>query len=156
MKSKFSTSWTGSVQPRKQRKYKANAPLHTRHKFLSANLGKDLRKKHDKRNFPIRKGDEVLIMRGTFKKKKAKVDSVDLIRSRVTLENIQRKKKDGNKISVYFSPSSLQIQTLTLEDKKRIKSIEKGKKVKVKETINTTKPKENKGEKNASDKNTSK
>src|SRR3989344_6071353 len=117
MKNKFSTNWLSSKQPRKQRKYLANAPLHLKHKFLSAHLSKDLRKKHNKRAFPVRKGDEVLIMRGSFKKKKAKVSIVDLKRSRLSLENIQRAKKDGTKINVWFHPSSLQIISLNLDDK---------------------------------------
>lgn len=121
MKSKFSTSWNSSKQPRKQRKFKANAPLHKKHKFLSANLSESLRNKHAKRSLPLRKGDEVLIMRGQFKKKKAKVDSVNLIHSFVVLEGINRSKKDGTKIIVKFSPSNLQIVSLNLDDKKRMK-----------------------------------
>ena len=123
MKKKFSTSWLSSTKPRKQRKYRANAPLHTKHKFLSANLSKSLREKYGKRSLPLRKGDEVLVMRGSFRKKKAKADSIDLIRSRVTLEGINRTKKDGSKIPVKFSPSSLQITIIDLEDKKRLKKV---------------------------------
>jgi large subunit ribosomal protein L24 len=59
MKKEFSTQWNASKQPRKQRKYLANAPTHTRHKFISANLTKELRKKYGKRNFPLRKEDSV-------------------------------------------------------------------------------------------------
>jgi large subunit ribosomal protein L24 len=125
MKAKFSTSWTGSVQPRKQRKYRYNAPLHIKHKFLSANLSKSLREKYGKRSLPLRKGDEVLVMRGSSRKKRAKISSIDLTRSRVTLEGIQRTKKDGSKVNVYFSPSSLQVQTLNLEDTKRLASLGK-------------------------------
>src|SRR3972149_4386404 len=120
MKSKFSTSWIASSQPRKQRKFIANAPLHIKHKFLSANLSKELRIKYSKRNLPLRKGDDVLIMRGAFRKKKAKVSSVDLKNTRIALEGIQRAKKDGSKVNVFFHPSVLQIQTLNLEDKQRI------------------------------------
>ena len=69
MKQKFSIHWKSSKQPRKQRKYAANAPLHLRKKFVSANLSKDLRKKQGKRNIPLRKGDIVKIMRGKFKGK---------------------------------------------------------------------------------------
>lgn len=127
MKQKFSTSWTGSKQPRKQRKYLANAPLHTKHKFLSAPLSKELRKKHGKRSIPVRKGDEVLVMRGTFKKKKAKIIKVDPNRTRVALEGIQRTKKDGSKVNIYFNPSSLQIQTLNDEDKERLKKLSNSK-----------------------------
>jgi large subunit ribosomal protein L24 len=120
MKSKFSSHWQSSRLPRKQRKYLANAPIHTRHKFLSAQLSKSLRAKYGKRNIPLRKGDEVLVMRGSFKKKKAKIASVNVKKTRVTLENIQRTKKDGTKVNVYFHPSALQIQILNVDDKKRI------------------------------------
>jgi len=127
MKSKFSTHWLSSTQPRKQRKFRANAPKHTKHKFLSANLSKTLRQKYSKRSLPLRKGDEVLVMRGSFKKKKSKVTTVEIVRSRVSLENITRTKKDGTKINVWFSPSSLQIQTLNLDDQSRIKVLNRGK-----------------------------
>lgn len=127
MKSKFSTSWLSSIQPRKQRKYFYNAPLHKKHKFLSAQLSKSLREKYGKRNLPLRKGDEVLVMRGSFRKKKAKIISSDLKASRIILEGIQRSKKDGTKVNVYFHPSSLQIQSLNIEDKKRLASLNKNK-----------------------------
>ncbi len=124
MKRKFSTHWQSSTQPRKQRKYKHNAPLHTRHKFLNANLSKSLRQKHGKRSLPLRKGDEVFVMRGSFKKKKAKIETIDLKKSRVSLDNINRTKKDGTKVAVWFNPSSVQIQTLNLDDQARIKKLE--------------------------------
>lgn len=141
MKSEFSTAWLSSSKPRKQRKFAYNAPFHIKHIFLSANLSKELRKKHGKRSLPLRKGDEVLVMRGSFAKKKAKVSLVDLKRTRIALENIQRTKKDGTKVNVWFHPSSLQIQTLVLDDKKRLDSIERKTKT---------------GEKNASNKSSSK
>ena len=123
MKQEFSTSWLSSKQPRKQRKYVYNAPLHLKHKFLSSLLSKDLRKKYGKRNLPLRKGDEVLIMRGSFKKKKAKVSSVNLKRTLAILEGIQRTKKDGSKVNIPFHPSVLQIVSLNLDDKKRLDSL---------------------------------
>ena len=123
MKSEFSTAWNSSSQVRKQRKYRFNAPLHLRHKFLSAHLSKELRKKYGKRSLPLRTGDEVLVMRGSFKKKKAKVVSVDVSNSRVTLEGLQRSKRDGSKISVYFDPRSLKIETIGSEDKERMAAI---------------------------------
>ena len=125
MKSKFSTSWNSSTKPRKQRKFRANAPLHKKHKFLSANLSKSLRQKYGKRSLPLRKGDDVLIMRGSSKKKKAKVVSVNLKKSLVTLEGMQRTKKDGTKVAIFFHPSSLQIQELELKDSKRFISSNK-------------------------------
>ncbi|MEK6936215.1 MAG: 50S ribosomal protein L24 [Nanoarchaeota archaeon] len=127
MKKLFSTSWKSSRQPRKQRKYVFNAPLHIRHKLVSANLSKELRKKYGKRSFPLRKGDNVKIMVGEFKKKLGKIVSVDLKRLRISIEGIQRTKKDGSKVNVWFDSSNLQIQELNLEDKKRINAISRGK-----------------------------
>jgi len=120
MKTKFATSWKSSEQVRKQRKYRYEAPLHIKHKFLSAPLSKELRKKHGIRNLPVRTGDEVSILRGTFASKKAKVMKVDTKKSKVTLEGITRKKADGTKINVYFDPSKLQIIALKLDDSRRI------------------------------------
>ena len=73
MKRKFSTSWKSSKQPRKQRKYLANAPLHLKRKLLSVNLSKALREKVGKRNVVVKKGDKVKAMRGKFKNKQGKV-----------------------------------------------------------------------------------
>src|SRR3989344_5196133 len=125
MKKQFSTKWTGSKQPRKQRKFRFNAPLHIRHKMISANLSKELRKKHGKRNFPLRKEDKVRIMTGEFKKKTGKIESVDLKKIRVSIAGINRTKKDGTKVAVYFHPSNLQITELNLDDKKRKLSLER-------------------------------
>ena len=80
MKRKFSISWKGSKQPRKQRKYRANATLHIRHKMISSNFSKELKKRYGKRNFPIRKGDNVKIMKGEFKGKTGKIDIINFPR----------------------------------------------------------------------------
>jgi large subunit ribosomal protein L24 len=125
MKKEFSTTWKSSKQPRKQRKYLANAPLHIRKKFVSINLSKELRKKHSKRNMSVRKGDVVQIMRGKFKGKKGKVTEVKLKISKILIEGIQVKKQDGSKVGVRMQPSNLQIIELDLEDRKRNKILER-------------------------------
>ena len=119
MKQKFSQYWKASKQPRKQRKYLANAPLHLKRKLLSANLSKELRKKYARRSFPVRKGDNVRIMRGKFKRKTGKIGLINLKKGYVTIEGIQIAKKDGTKVNVKFNASKLQIQELNLDDKKR-------------------------------------
>ncbi|MFH1711292.1 MAG: 50S ribosomal protein L24 [Nanoarchaeota archaeon] len=112
MKKKFSTKWKASSQVRKQRKYRFNAPLHIKQKFMASNLSKDLRKKMEKRNIEVRKGDVVKVMRGKLAGKSGKVASVDLKKQRVTIEGLQNQKKDGTKINVYFNPSKIQITDL--------------------------------------------
>jgi len=147
MKREFSTGWIGSKQPRKQRKYRYNAPLHLRHKMISANLSKELRKKYGKRNLPLRKDDEIKIMIGEFKNKKGKVEKIDLKKLKVGIMGIHRTKKDGSKVGVWFDPSNLQILDLNMNDKLRKEAIERkkietkkkpGKKI-IKETKNSEK-----------------
>lgn len=113
----------------------ANAPLHTRKKFVSVNLSKELRTKHGKRNIPVRKGDSVKIVRGKFKGKKGKIIKVNLKISKVNVEGIQVKKQDGSKVDIKLQPSNLQIIELNLEDRKR--KIEKTKENASKKTKST-------------------
>jgi len=117
---KLSRYWRSSTQPRKQRKWRFNAPLHAKHKLISAHLSEDLRKSIKKRSLPLRKGDEVVVMRGNFKKKSGKVSKIDLSESKVYIEGIKRKKVSGQEVEVAFDPSNLLIKKIT-EDKGRFK-----------------------------------
>jgi large subunit ribosomal protein L24 len=125
MKSLFSTTWKSSVQPRKQRKYLANAPNHLQQKQLSVNLDKDLRKKYGMRSIEVRKNDEVKIMRGKFKKKQGKVLKVDYKYTKVQVEGIEIKKGDGESTLVWLRPSNLKIIKLDDSDKRRMKRTKK-------------------------------
>jgi len=124
MKNKFSKHWKSSKQPRKQRKYRRNAPMNILRKFLSVHLSKDLIKKYGKRNIPIRKGDKVKISRGQFKKKTGKAEKIFLKRGKVLIEGITLTKKDGSKVPYLLQPSNLIITELNLEDKMRKKILE--------------------------------
>ncbi|MEM7821232.1 MAG: 50S ribosomal protein L24 [Candidatus Aenigmatarchaeota archaeon] len=114
-----------SKKARKQRKFLFNAPLHVRRKILSAHLSKELKEKYKRRAFPIRRGDEVEVMSGEFKKRKGKVIRVDLKKYHVYIEGITRKRTDGSERLVPFHPSKLKITSLNLEDKKRMKILER-------------------------------
>jgi len=92
---------------------------------MSVNFSKELRKKHGKRNFPVVKGDNIKIMKGEFKNKTGKVDSINLKKLRIVIDGIYRTKKDGAKVSVYFDPSNLQIKELNLDDNKRKVALER-------------------------------
>ncbi|MFA5176449.1 MAG: 50S ribosomal protein L24 [Candidatus Nanoarchaeia archaeon] len=119
MKQDFSKSWKSSKQPRKQRKYRYNAPLHIKGKFLNVHLSKDLKKKYNKRSIRIRKGDTVKVMKGQFKKVTGKIVSVNLGKCKVTIENVQHIRRDGTKSYYPIYPSNLIITNLNLDDKKR-------------------------------------
>lgn len=128
MKKEFSTKWVASKQPRKQRKYRANAPLHLKKKFISVNLSKELRKKHERRNAVVKKDDTVKIMKGKFKGKSGKIIKVFLKVSKVTIEGIQASKQDGSKVGIKMQPSNLQITALNMEGNKRFDKIKSEKK----------------------------
>jgi large subunit ribosomal protein L24 len=139
MKQEFSNAWNSSTQTRKQRKYRANAPLHIKGDFLSGHLSKELRKKYGTRSIRIRKGDDVKIMLGKFKGKSGKVTEVNTKKQKVTIDGMQNKKKDGTKINAFFNTSNLIITQLNVDDKKRFKrskvKIEKKKETSKKEKL---------------------
>lgn len=114
-----------SKQPRKQRKFRNNAPLHIKQKFVGANLSKDLRKKYGIRSIGLRKGDQVKVMRGDFKKKNGSVDIIKLNKGKVIISGIDLTKKDGSKVPVFIQPSNLMITELNLDDKRRKEILER-------------------------------
>ncbi len=127
MKKEWSPKWISSSQARKQRKFRHNAPLHVRHKMLSAHLSKDLRHQYKIRSFPVRKGDELQVMRGKFRKFKGTVERIDMRALKVYIDGVKTKKTDGREVSVALEPSNLKIVRFNLEDKKRQKALERKK-----------------------------
>jgi len=125
MKKEFSKNWKASKQPRKQRKYVMESPLHLRNKLVSAHLSKDLIKKYSIRNIPLRKGDKVKVMRGKFKKTSGTVTDVDLKKLRILVSGVEMTKKDGSKSSIPLHPSKVMITELGSDDKRRLKNIVK-------------------------------
>jgi large subunit ribosomal protein L24 len=118
-----------SKKPRKQRKFLYNAPLHLRRKMISAHLSKELREKYKRRSFPLRKGDEVKVMRGEFKGTIGKVVRIDTKEYKVYVDSVKKKRSIGTEYLVPLSPSNLMITKLNLDDKYRVKMLERGKNV---------------------------
>lgn len=108
-----------SKQPRKQRKARYNAPLHIRHKFMSAALSDELRDKYGKRSFPLRKGDTVRVVRGDDKGKEGKVRTVDLKGEKITVEGVVVARSDLSEVPRTVHPSNVVITKLELKDKLR-------------------------------------
>ena len=117
----FSKKWKSSSKPRKQVKYRANAPLHTRHKFLNAKLSKDASKKYGIKRIAVRKGDKVKIMRGQFKGKTGKINRVDMLNTRIYIDGIERTKTEGSKSFYPIHPSNVIAVELVMDDKRRNK-----------------------------------
>ncbi len=120
-----------SKKPRKQRRFLYNAPLHLKRKMLAAHLSKELREKYKRRSLPLRKGDEILVMRGKFKGRAGKVSRVNLKKYRVYIEGITRKRTVGTEVQVPIHSSNLQTTNLNLVDKRRIRILERKEGVKI-------------------------
>ena len=147
MKSKFNKNWNRSVQPRKQRKFLHNSPNHILRKQMASPLDKSLKEKHKRNSIEVIKGDEVKVMRGKMKGKQGKVSISDIIHCRVQIEGINKSKKTGDKVGVWFHPSKIKIISLNDKDERRFK------KIKIKEDKNKMENKnKSEGEKNAPEK----
>ena len=121
----WSPKWKSSKQPRKQRKYRAKAPLHAKRKMMKSHLSKNLRKEYGKRSMGIRKGDEVIVMRGRHKKIAGKITDVDMKNLKVYVDNAKIKKVSGQEVQVGIDPSNIVITKISLDDKKRIKALKR-------------------------------
>lgn len=121
MKAKHSTAWIASTQPRKQRKYRYNAPLHIKSKFLTAHVVKELRDKHKIRSLRVRTGDKVRVLRGQYKGREGKVDRVDSKNCKVFVNKVDFLKKDGaTRVPYPLDASNLIIVEFEGTDKKRV------------------------------------
>jgi large subunit ribosomal protein L24 len=93
--------------------------------MMAAHLSAELRKKYKRRALPVRRGDEVEIMRGGFKGRKGKITRVDTKKYRVYIEGVTRKRTSGTLASVPIHPSKLRLVRLDLTDKWRRRILER-------------------------------
>ncbi|KAI6648847.1 hypothetical protein LOD99_7108 [Oopsacas minuta] len=108
---------------RKCRKAHFGSSSHIRRKMMSAPLSKELRQKHSIRAMPIRKDDEVTVVRGTNKggAQGSKVIAVYRKRWVIHIDKIQRDRANGITAKVGIHPSNVIITKLKMtEDRKRI------------------------------------
>ncbi len=117
----WSKSWVSSKDSSKQRKYRYNAPLHIKSKFLRVTLSEKLRKEYKKRNIRVKVGDIVKVMRGDFKGKTGTVTKVDVKKGKVFSDKIVRRKANGEEVLVPLEPSNLMIIELDVSDSRRFK-----------------------------------
>ena len=64
-------------------------------------------------------------MRGKFRGKHGKVGIVDIKRTRIQVEGVQRAKKGGEKVETWFHPSNVKIIVLNDSDNRRMKRLKK-------------------------------
>jgi large subunit ribosomal protein L24 len=117
-----------SKQRRKQRLSLYAAPLHRRHRYLSAPLSPELRKKHGVRSLPVRKGDKVRIVCGDFKKLEGDVLDVNAKRRYIHVGGATTTKTDGTQVPRPVAPSNVTLIKLA-PDKERDKVLERRSKI---------------------------
>merc|ERR1712124_53349 len=115
-----------SSSRRKSRKSHFTAPSHIRRKIMSAPLSTELRAKYNVRSVPIRKDDEVQIVRGTYKNREGKVVQVYRRKWIIHIERITRERVNGATSNVGIDPSKVVITKLKL-DKNRKELLERKK-----------------------------
>jgi len=106
---------------RKGRKAHFGAPSSIRRTLMSASLSKELRNKHNVRSLPVRKDDEVMIVRGKYKGRDGKVTQVYRKKWIIHVDRVHRDKTNGSTASVGIHPSNVVITTIKLDkDRKAI------------------------------------
>lgn len=111
-------------RPRKQRLAFHSAPLHLRHKFLSAPLSRELREKHKTRSLPVRKGDRVRVLHGDFKRLQGEVVEIDTKRRVLHVKDAFITKADGTQVPRPIQPSNVVLVGLA-EDRERAQVLER-------------------------------
>lgn len=105
-----------STQPRKQRRASFRASSFVRHRQMAVALSRDLRSRYKRRALPLRKGDTVRVVSGSFKGREERVSKVDMRSLRVTLDNVTIKKVDQKLKALPIRSSHLILTRLNLSD----------------------------------------
>eukprot|EP00899_Mesostigma_viride_P000244 jgi/Mesvir1/1021/Mv17553-RA.1 len=82
---------------------------------MSSALSTELRNKHNVRSVPIRKDDEVQVVRGFYKGREGKVVQVYRKKWVIHVERITREKVNGATVNVGIHPSKCVITKLKLD-----------------------------------------
>merc|ERR1712072_1240590 len=82
---------------------------------MSAPVSAELRAKHSVRSVPVRKDDEVSVVRGTYKGREGKVVQVYRKKWVIHVERITREKASGATVQVGIHPSKVVINKLRLD-----------------------------------------
>merc|ERR1711976_1047946 len=108
--------------PKKNRKRHFQAPSHIRRKIMSAPLCKELRQKYGVRSMPVRRDDDVTVVRGHYKSTfSGKVIQVYRKKYVIHVDRVSREKANGSSIHVGIHPSKVVIMKLKMDkDRKRL------------------------------------
>merc|ERR1711985_114312 len=108
-----------SSSRRKSRKAHFTAPSSVRRKIMSAHLNKELSSKYHVKSMPIRKDDEVIVVRGSHRGREGKVIQVYRKKYVIHIERVTREKSNGSTVNVGIHPSNVMITKLKLDKDRR-------------------------------------
>ena len=120
-----------SIQPRKQRKARYDAPMHIKAKQMHVHISKELRGKLgvSRRSIQLHKGDKVRLRRGDDAGKIGAVMEVDCRKRIVYAEGFVNKTAKGVEKLRALQPSNLEIMEGDFAKKDRAAILARGKKV---------------------------
>ncbi|KAI9321783.1 ribosomal protein L24 [Dichotomocladium elegans] len=110
---KFSADVSSSR--RKSRKAHFSAPSSIRRKIMSSSLSKELREKYNTRSIPVRKDDEVLVVRGSMKGREGKVVQVYRKKWVIHIDRVNREKANGATVPIGINASNVVITKLKID-----------------------------------------
>jgi len=109
--------------PRRQRKALYNADTFERRRRMTVPLSRELRKRFHARSLPVRKGDTVRVLSGSFAGREERVARLDRRAYALILDNITLKTGEEKLKALPIRPSHLVITRLNLSDPWRRRSL---------------------------------
>ena len=103
-----------SSSRRKSRLAHFAAPSHLRYKLLSANLSRELRQRYGVKSLPVRRDDEVTVVRGSSKDAKGKISQVYRKKWCLYIEKLVKNRINGATIRMPIHPSNVVITKLKI------------------------------------------
>ena len=105
-----------SISPRKQRKALYTASTFQRRRRMTVPLSRELRARFRRRAVPVRKGDTVRVMSGSYVGREERVAKIDRRGYSVTLDNVTGKTADAKLKPLPIRTSHLLLIRLNLSD----------------------------------------
>jgi large subunit ribosomal protein L24 len=109
--------------------------------FVSSNVTSGLREQYGKRSLRPIKGDTIKVLRGEYSGIEGKIEKVNTKTGALSIEGVQREKIRGGNVKVPIHASNVQIVSLKLDDKFRLKVAERKVKEEDSQTLNKEIPK---------------
>ncbi|KAI7847932.1 translation protein SH3-like domain-containing protein [Circinella umbellata] len=82
---------------------------------MSSALSKELREKYNTRSIPVRKDDEVLVVRGSLKGREGKVVQVYRKKWVIHIDRVNREKVNGASVPIGVHPSNVVVTKVKID-----------------------------------------